>query len=550
MQIDPFASIVEHCLVPPSQERLLRSCRFAGEPEPAGVAGGGDGDVGTQEAGEPSVDPTGVFMVSLPESARNDGSTAPQEDVYHTPPEHSANEGDAAAVDWGGLDSGRAVDLGRDTDLGFSVELEMTQRVDSESHLGLSSGEVEKVRTPASGESLRESPAKRMRCSGSPAVVKVRSRETLGVSSASKDRSTANPAESLRILEIKLRLEAPNAPLGVVKEKIRESLVKSVENLKNYGSDLQRDAEVCEGSSRKRKLNLRVECTNDIRIMDLEVEERDGGLLSREHTVKDDSAVNEIDRDPEGTVTDKEVPPMDNGQRIACKESGQKRTEEDGGLLAREHTTKDGSAVNEVNRVTEGTVLGREVPPTDNGQRVACEELGQKSMENLLSGVASVKDNLAVDKVDRGTEGSVIGREVPATVNGQRYASKETGLKSKERDGASLSREYTVQDNSAVNEVDRGCEGTVICREVPATDNGQRVACKESGWKSIEDIESFRYTGSSRSEEIAIVNSRARQRKGCGIAATAACLFPFDREGCEPFGCFEYDRGNSWRSYP
>ncbi|XP_056160451.1 uncharacterized protein LOC130135400 [Syzygium oleosum] len=552
MQIDPFASIVEHCLVPPPQERLLRSCRFAGEPEPpaavvAGGGGGGDGGVGPREAGEPAVDPTGVFMVSLSESARNDGSN-PQEDVYHTPPEHSASEGDAAAVDWGCPDGGRAVDLGRDTDVGFSVELEMTQRVDTESHLGVLNGEAEKTGTPAFGESLWESPAKRMRYSGSPEVVKVKTKEILGVSSASRDRSIANPAESLRILEIKLRLEAPDAPLGVVTEKIRESLVKSVENLKNYGFNLQRDAEICEGSSRKRKLNLGVKCLNDARIMDLEVEERDGGLLSREHMVKDDSAVNEVDRGTEGTVINKEVPPMDNGRRIACEESGQKIVERHSGLFSREHTPKDNSAINDVDRVTEGTVLGSEVPPTDNGQRVACDQLGQKSIESLLSGLDMVKGNLAVNKVSRGTEGSVIGRDVPATVSGQRIACEETGQKSIERDGGLPSGEDTVKDNSAVNEVAKGSEGTVIGREFPATDSGQRVACKESGGKSVEDIESFRYTGCSRSEEIAIIDSGTIERKGCGVATTAACLFPFNREGCEFFGSFEYDRGNSWRS--
>lgn len=515
MQIDPFASIVEQCLISPSQERLLRSCRFAGEQEPAGVAGGGDGEVGPQEAGEPAVDPTGVFIVSLSESARNDGST-PQEDVYHTPPEHSANEGDAVAGDWGCSGSGRAVDLGRDTDLAFSVELEMTQRVDTESHPGVSKAEVEKMRTPSFGESLRESPAKRMRYSGSPAVVKVRSGKTLGVSSASRDCSTANPAESLRILEIKLRLEAPDAPLGVVTEKIRESLVKSVENLKNYGSNLPRDAEVCKGSLQKRKLNLSVEYPNDTRIMELEVEERDGGLLSREHTVKDDSVVSEVDRGTEGTVIDKEVTPMDKGRRIFCKESGKKSVEREGSLLSREHIPKDNPAVNVVNRVTEGTVLGSEVPPTDNGQRVACEELGQKSIESLLSGVDMVKDNLAVNKVDRGTEGSVIGREVPAAVNGQRVASEEMGWKSIERDCGLLSGEDVVKDNSAVHEVDRASEGTVVGREVPATENGQRVACKESGWKSIEDLESFRYMGktsNSRDEGKKIVDiERNRMR--------------------------------------
>ncbi|KAA8526006.1 hypothetical protein F0562_007894 [Nyssa sinensis] len=134
MEEDPFGSLVRQCQPTSSQEDRLRTCPFAREDEV----------FPEDESPSTSVEPTGIVMVSLPDSSKADSS--PHED-FRTPPEDSllesseeqrkttagdalagqkingvSDKNDSAAMAvYSCTGTDKTVDLGKDSDnLGFS----------------------------------------------------------------------------------------------------------------------------------------------------------------------------------------------------------------------------------------------------------------------------------------------------------------------------------------------------------------------------------------------------------------------------------------------
>uniref|UniRef100_A0A5B7B7M1 Uncharacterized protein n=1 Tax=Davidia involucrata TaxID=16924 RepID=A0A5B7B7M1_DAVIN len=142
MEDDPFGSLVRQCQPTSSQEHRLRTCPFAREDEVFP-----EDQSPSSDPNQTSIEPTGIFMVSLPDSSKNDSS--PHED-FQTPPEDSLlasseeqrtttavealagqkinavsdhNDSEAMAVDNCCTGTEKTVDLGKDSDnLGFSGE--------------------------------------------------------------------------------------------------------------------------------------------------------------------------------------------------------------------------------------------------------------------------------------------------------------------------------------------------------------------------------------------------------------------------------------------
>ncbi|OWM88331.1 hypothetical protein CDL15_Pgr003743 [Punica granatum] len=257
IEYDPFSFITDCCHISSSQEEILRNCCYFGELEQLYEA-----ESLNAAAQLGAVDSTGVFMVSPPASAqvaRNDNLT-PQE-TYHTPPEESAPPSSTSGeenvvVHWGCRDSERAIDLGSDTDPGFA---ERTERAGSQFHgMGLQP-ETEIAGALKRGPRLDESLAKKPRLSGN------------------FEGSRGLPGEKMSILEINMRLETPSSSVDIVKERIKENLVKTVESLKDYGSTFQRAIKIREGTT-KRKLNLSIVFDSAPKIIDVEIEENSSDL--------------------------------------------------------------------------------------------------------------------------------------------------------------------------------------------------------------------------------------------------------------------------------
>ncbi|GMP95653.1 hypothetical protein CsSME_00044616 [Camellia sinensis var. sinensis] len=111
---DPFASLIKTCKPTSSQEDVLRTCPFARESELFS-----DQSPSSESSGIP-VEPTGIIMVSPPESSRGEDFQTRLQDSLHVSSEEQRPP--TAAVDVGEtVDAEGAVDLGNDSDnLGFS----------------------------------------------------------------------------------------------------------------------------------------------------------------------------------------------------------------------------------------------------------------------------------------------------------------------------------------------------------------------------------------------------------------------------------------------
>ncbi|KAL4361776.1 hypothetical protein GQ457_04G036890 [Hibiscus cannabinus] len=141
-QDDPFGWIIDECQMSPSEAFDLQHCSYFG------VSDSGGSDDGDRIPVVMPVEPTGVSMVSPPDSQDelpNQQSNVPEDqEIFHTPPEFRSTPtssdnysddrmaGNCLDRDGGTVpievDSGSVVDLWRDTDLGFmELELELEE---------------------------------------------------------------------------------------------------------------------------------------------------------------------------------------------------------------------------------------------------------------------------------------------------------------------------------------------------------------------------------------------------------------------------------------
>lgn len=158
---DPFAAITKLCQVSSSQEQYLNHCPFALEPQTNGELLSLDAEI--------PVASTAITMVSPPQTPRDnhkDGlyvnSTLQNDDVFTTPPEEpflssskkqheQQQEEEEVAFDHGkedrrferavtdeniDVDDGDCEESSREKDLGFTVEGELTERIEIEGDSG------------------------------------------------------------------------------------------------------------------------------------------------------------------------------------------------------------------------------------------------------------------------------------------------------------------------------------------------------------------------------------------------------------------------------
>ncbi|KAL9387507.1 hypothetical protein Peur_020631 [Populus x canadensis] len=157
---DPFAAITKLCQVSSSQEQHLNHCPFALEPQTNGELLSLDAEI--------PVASTAITMVSPPQTPQDnhkDGqyvnSTIQNDDVFTTPPEepflssskkqHEQQEEEEVAFDHGkedrrferavtdeniAVDDGDCEESSREKDLGFTVEEELTERIEIEGDSG------------------------------------------------------------------------------------------------------------------------------------------------------------------------------------------------------------------------------------------------------------------------------------------------------------------------------------------------------------------------------------------------------------------------------